>query len=272
MAAVLANGGGYYSQRVYINESRRMGLLVRPPHVNYSGRDFIAVRPREEQGSSGTALFMGLDQVKELTQKTIEHILKERPFNNLEEFLERVDPRVQEAENLARVGALEGLGRIPSILRRLEGHRWQAGQRSLFDWGEPEPEEEDWSVEAKVSAQQELLGASLEADPLELAADRIAAAGAISTLEAAARIGQRVTVAGLRQSSHRSRTSKGEIMMFLTLEDLAGMLDLVLFPDAYRQAQAAISSNKPLLVIGKVEMDASRGEALMRVERVTRIE
>jgi DNA-directed DNA polymerase III PolC len=271
MAAVLANGGGYYSQRVYINEARRLGLHVRPPHVNYSRRDFIAVRSKDQDASLQATLFMGLDQVKELTQKTIERILRGRPFKHLEEFLERVDPRLQEAENLARVGALDGLGKIPSILRRLKSQRWQAGQRSLFALDEDEPEGEDWSLEEKVGAQQELLGVSLEADPLEFVADRIAAAGAITTLEAAERIGQHVIVAGLRQSSHRSRTSKGEIMMFLTLEDLAGMLDLVLFPDAYRRSQAAISSNAPLLVVGKMEMDTSRGEPLMRVERITRI-
>ena len=41
MAAVLANWGGYYSQRVYLSEARRMGLKVRPPHVNHSGRNFV---------------------------------------------------------------------------------------------------------------------------------------------------------------------------------------------------------------------------------------
>ncbi len=41
MAAVLANWGGYYSQRVYLREARRLGLAVRPPHVNFSGRNFV---------------------------------------------------------------------------------------------------------------------------------------------------------------------------------------------------------------------------------------
>ena len=70
-----------------------------------------------------------------------------------------------------------------------------------------------------MAAQQELLGVSLDAHPLELVAEKIAAAGAITTVEAAGRIGQRVTVAGVRQSGHRSRTARGEPMMFLTLEE-----------------------------------------------------
>lgn len=264
MAAVLANWGGYYSQRVYLSEARRLGLTVRPPHINYSGRNFVVAAP--EAGKK--ALYMGLDQVRDLTGRTIEHILRTRPFRTLEDFLARVDPRRQEAENLARVGAFDGLGAIPSILRRLQGG-WQAGQPGLFEWGSSGGE--DWTLEQKVAAQQELLGISLEAHPLELAAIQITASGAITTVEAAGRVGQRVTVAGVRQSGHRSRTAKGEAMMFMTLEDLSGMLDVVLFPDVYRQVHGFVHSSLPLLVTGIVETDASRTEPLLRAERVRRL-
>jgi DNA polymerase-3 subunit alpha len=104
-----------------------------------------------------------------------------------------------------------------------------------------------------------------------MVADRIRAAGAISTIEAAGEVGEKVTVAGVRQSGHRSRTAKGEAMMFLTLEDLSGMLDVVLFPDAYRQARSFIHGSEPILVTGVVEMDAARGEPLLRAERVEKV-
>jgi DNA polymerase III subunit alpha len=260
MAAVLANWGGYYNQRVYLSEARRMGLVVRPPHVNYSGRNF-AVRELDES----KVLFMGLDQVKDLTRRTIERILRCRPFVSLEDFLTRADPRPQEAESLARVGALEGLGKIPTILRRLQGGNWQAGQMSLFVWDEPEGE--DWTIQQKVAAQYELLGISLEAHPLELVVEKIAASGAITTVEAVERIGKLVTVAGVRQTSHRSRTARGESMMFLTLEDLSGTLDVILFPDVYRQAKNAVGSAAPILVTGMMEMDTTRGEPFLRAEK-----
>ena len=272
MAAVLANWGGYYSQRVYLTEARRLGLAVRPPHVNFSGRNFVY----EQDGQGGKALFMGLDQVRDLTRRTIERILRGRPYRTLDDFLARVDPRPQEAADLARVGGLEGFGMIPFLLQRLEGGRWQPGQPSLFEYSPSRNESnesrgEDWTLEKKMAAQQELLGVSLEAHPLELVAEQVRAAGAISTVEAADRVGQRVTVAGLRQSGHRSRTTKGESMMFLTLEDLSGMLDMVLFPDAYRRSKEVIHSSAPLLVTGVVEIDASRGEPLLRAERVVRL-
>ncbi|GJQ36911.1 MAG: DNA-directed DNA polymerase [Anaerolineaceae bacterium] len=257
MAAVLANWGGYYSQRVYLGEARRMGLRVRPPHVNYSGTNF--------QVHEGT-LYMGLEQVKELTRRSIERILRFAPFTSLDDFLTRVDPRVQEAENLAKVGALEGFGSIPSILRRLQSGGWQRNQMSLFGW--EDGGSEDWPLEQKVQAQMEILGASLDAHPLELATAKIKAAGAITILDAVERVGRRVTVAGVRQTSHRSRTAKGDSMLFLSLEDLTGTLDAILFPDAYRTAKNLVSSSAPLLITGMMEMDVERGEPYLRVEKV----
>jgi len=56
---------------VYLSEARRMGLSIHPPHVNWSGTNF---RVRNE------ALYMGLDQVKELTRRTIERIIQLAPF------------------------------------------------------------------------------------------------------------------------------------------------------------------------------------------------
>lgn len=265
MAAVLANWGGYYSQRVYLSEARRLGLAVRPPLVNYANRNFAVHTLAGEK-----ALVMGLDQVKDLTRRTLERIQRGRPFVSLEDFLARADPRPQEAENLAKVGALAGLGQIPAILRRLQGGGWQAGQLSLFGWNEAEGE--DWPLQHKVAAQQALLGISLEAHPLELLSDPIRAAGAISTLEAIDRLGQRVTVAGLRQTSHSSRTAQGDSMLFLTLEDLSGTLEVVVFPKVYRQAKALLSSTSPFLITGRLEMDPERGEPFLNAERVVKIE
>jgi DNA polymerase-3 subunit alpha len=207
---------------------------------------------------------MGLEQVKELTKRTIQNIMQFAPFESLDDFLSRVDPREQEAVNLAKVGALDGFGNIPGILRRLQSG-WQAGQMSLFGWVD---EGEDWTLEQKVAAQVEILGASLDAHPLELVAEKIAQSGAITTLEAAERIGRRVTVAGVRQTSHHSRTTKGESMLFLTLEDLHGTLDAIFFPDAYRAAKSMVGTSVPLFVTGVMEMDSERGEPFMRVERV----
>jgi DNA polymerase III alpha subunit len=182
----------------------------------------------------------------------------------VEDFLTRVDPRTLEAENLARVGALEGLGNIPSILRRLQNGGWQQDQLSLFGW--TDSGEDDWSLQEKVDAQLELLGVSIAAHALELITDKLNGTGAVSTVDAVARVGRRVTIAGIQQASHRTRTARGD-MLFLSVEDLQGTLDAILFPEVYRQAKTAISSTKPFLLTGIMEMDTERGEPFLRVEK-----
>jgi DNA polymerase III alpha subunit len=122
-----------------------------------------------------------------------------------------------------------------------------------------------------MAAQIEILGAGLEAHPLELVAKQIAATGAITTLEAAEKTGQRITVAGMRQISRHSRTAKGELMMFLTLEDLEGTLDAVLYPPTYARFSTSLVGSAPLLVTGVMETDPTRGEPVMKVEKVSRL-
>jgi len=123
-------------------------------------------------------------------------------------------------------------------------------------------------VEQKVQAQQEILGVSVLAHPMDLVAEQVKKAGALTTVEAMEKMGQQVTVAGVRMSSHRHRNSKGERMAFLTLEDLEGMLETIVLPDVYRRYKEGVFSSQPMLLTGTMEMDASRGEPMLRVERV----
>jgi error-prone DNA polymerase len=261
---MLANWGGYYTQRIYLTEARRLGLAVRPPVVNLAEAEF-SVQPIE----TGTALVMGLNQVRELTQRTQARIRRNRPFHSFEDFLTRADPRPVEAENLARAGCLEGLGTIPELLRRLKGGGWRGGQLSLFDLittGEP-----DWSVEQKAQAQADLLGVEVAAHPLELRAEQIAASGALNTVEAAGRIGERVQVAGMRQTWRRSRTHWGEYIYLIALEDLEGMLDVVIPAGVYNRSREALRTSGPYCIKGVVEYGEERGEPFIRAEKVDAI-
>lgn len=261
MAAVLANWGGYYSQRIYMNEARRMGLKLRPPEVNHAGREFsVKVLDGEP------VLFMGLDQVRELTQRTQAAIIRNRPYSSLTDFLSRVDPRPVEAENLVKTGALEGFGTITRLMHQLEHGGWQGGQLSLFSMGESS--EEDWDLAQKVAAQEEILGTGVIAHPLELAEKQIATAGALTTLEAASRLEQQVRVAGMRQTWRRSLTTRGDYIYFMSLEDLEGMLDVVISADVYRRSKVALSTAGPYVVEGKVDLDSQRGEPFIRADKI----
>ena len=60
--------------------------------------------------------------------------------------------------------------------------------------------------------------------------------------------------------------------MFLTIEDLSGMLDVIVFPDAYRRTKTIASSNSPLLITGTVETDGERDEPFLKAEKIEPLE
>ena len=143
---------------------------------------------------------------------------------------------------------------------------WQAGQLPLFSTLADVSAE--WSLAEQVAAQEEVLGASVVAHPLELAAEAIAAASALTTLEAAARLGQRVRLAGMRQTWRRSRTTSGDPLYFMALEDLEGMLDVVITSAVYRQSRTALATPGPYVIEGLVERSREQGEPFIRAERI----
>jgi DNA polymerase III alpha subunit len=252
MAAVLGFGGGYYSQRVYLMEARRLGLSLHGPHINHSNHRFRVAYPKGEP-----QLYMGLNQVRDLTQRTIDTILQQRPFTSLEDFLVRVDPQKKEARHLLMSGALDGLVSIPKGLARIE-HKRPAGQMQLFH---PVTQEDDWTDEQRFEAQRQILGVSLESDPLELMADRIHSVGAITTLEAESKIGENVIVAGMRQSWRRTRSRSSQMMAYLTLEDMEGSIQVLVPPQVYQRYYQDLQEAGPFLVRGIVEMDTERQQA-----------
>ncbi len=263
LASVLTHGGGYYGQRVYINEARRLGILVKAPNVNYSKINFTV-----DKTSQNPIIYMGFAQVKDLTKRTIANIIKFQPFQSMDEFLQKVDPRTYEAENLAKIGAFDNLGTIPAILNIIQ-HGWMEAQFNLFSFSDGS--ESDWSIEQKMTAQNDILGIGLVVNPLEMIQKRIDSTHVVSTIDAAGKIGQHVTLLGLRQTSHQSQTKKGEKMMFLTLEDLTGNMDVILFPRVFEQAKNIISSTTPFLVYGHMEYDPERGEPFLTAEKVIQI-
>jgi DNA polymerase III alpha subunit len=107
---------------------------------------------------------------------------------------------------------------------------------------------------------------------LELFARQIAASGALTTVDAAARIGQRVQVAGTRQFWRRGVTSRGDYIYFMSLEDLEGMLDVIIAGDVYRRSREALRSDGPYVLEGTVELNPDKSEPFIRAERIWKIQ
>jgi DNA polymerase III alpha subunit len=112
-------------------------------------------------------IYMGLNQVKDLTQKTIRNILNNRPFSSLEDFLVTVDPQKKEVKNLLSIGAFSDITTITSGLEKIK-HQLTPGQMQLFP---PKDIAEGWHKEDIAEAQSEILGVSLSITPLEQIAD-----------------------------------------------------------------------------------------------------
>jgi DNA polymerase III alpha subunit len=267
MASVLANWGGYYRQPVYLNEARRLGLKLQAPHINFSMRHFSV-----SQIAQQPVLFMGLDQVKDLTRSTQRRVIAGRPFNSLGDFLTRVDPRPKEIDHLVRVGALDGLGQIPDLLLSVERGGWKGGQMSFFNISEgAEKASQDWSLAEKAAAQKSLLGVSIIAHPLELHREQINNLGAMTTLEAARHSGQRVRVAGTQFTRAQKRIKDGRSIYLMDIEDLQGMLLLLIPEQIYHRRRSIFSREHPFIVEGEISLAGRFNEPAIQVEKAWRV-
>jgi DNA polymerase III alpha subunit len=262
MAAVLANGGGYYRQRVYLNETRRMGITLKPPHINHADHRFRVAYP---QGIP--TLYMGLNQVKGLTFRTQKRIISGRPFSSLDDFLTRVDPRRDEAESLIKVGALGGLGTIPGFLDQIQATSWRYRQPSLFEISIISQGEE-WDLPQQVAAQEAILGIGVDAHPLEVVADQVAQTGGVTTSEAVSREEDAVRVVGICQTLQRFHTPEEQAFYILELEDQVGVLNVFLTPQQRNQYRSILSSRQPLVVEGSMDLAHSSGEPVLRCKNI----
>ncbi|MBL7161189.1 MAG: hypothetical protein ISS57_01180 [Anaerolineales bacterium] len=262
MAAVLAGWGGYYRQPVYLNEARRLGLVLRGPHINHAQRQFTVVYPNGKP-----TLYMGLDQVNGLTRRSKKRILNGRPFRSLEDFLTRVDPRPQEAEILIRVGALGGLGTIPGLLERIKARVWRYGQPPLLDFEEAATQE-SWDLPARMAAQKAILGTSVDAHPLELVSEKIGRLDAVTTLEALDKLDEQVQVVGVRQTAQRFHAPGGEAYYLLELLDLDGVLPVMMTSNFYQHHRKMLSTDQLVVVEGQMIRAKASGDVVLHAQRL----
>jgi DNA polymerase-3 subunit alpha len=274
-----------------------MGIAVLPPDINRSQADFSIERledglPAAADGPAGgrawhqRAIRFGLAAVKNVGQGPVEAILEGRsaagggPFSSLEDLGRRVDLRAVQRralECLTKVGALDSLGARPELLAMLDRmlsysqahlEAREAGQMSLFEAGPGGQQEsllgapghvEPVSQRQQLAWEKELLGVYLSGHPLRrlgggLAGDVTAYCGQIDSSLA----GQVVTVAGMLTAVRRITTRKGDAMLFASLEDLHGSIELTVFPRVYEATADLWQPDNLLLVRGRVEQRDER--------------
>ncbi len=277
LAALIGNGGGFYSLQAYLGEARRLGLGVRPPHVNAS-----RAAPHAEAG----AVRLGLEQVKALGPAAITALVAKRdacgPFVDLADLTRRVPGLDRSAlEALVGAGALDGLGASRrALLWALETEtagRPATGTGDLFAaqagiGSAPPPLVEAESHRERLRWELRHLGAVVGGHPFDLLPEATAAweARAVPATAVAGHPGERIRVIGWHVTSKPARTrADGLPMSFLTLEDRTGLIECVLFPDVYRKYSALLHEFGPFVAEGVVREE--QGVHTLEVDTLVRI-
>jgi DNA polymerase-3 subunit alpha len=256
-------------------ECRRLGIEVRPPDVGKSAVEFTV----EDEG-----IRFGLLAVKNVGQGAIESIIAAReaegPFKTLGDLCRRIDLRLANRkvlESLAKVGAMASFGHAAQVLEGLDdaiaaGAATQrdlaTGQTSLFDVGatesmvleRPLPQTVEAPVRERLRWEKELLGLYLSEHPMGEVADQVADyvtaySGELKSDETLD--GQRLVVGGIVVASRTVVTRTRSTMAVVTLEDLQGSIEVVVFPRLYETTGPIWADGAILLVAGRVD---HRGE------------
>jgi DNA polymerase-3 subunit alpha len=257
-----------------IAECRRMGIAVLPPDVHRSGVQFTV---------EGSSIRFGLIAVKNVGEGAIESIVRAREeggeFRSLADLCSRIDTRLANKrvlESLAKVGALNAFGHPAQILEGLDDALAVAqaaqrdrisGQTSLFDMAadestaleKPLPTVSEEPVRRRLAWEKELMGLYLSEHPMGEVADRVGDfVNAYSgDLRDESLDGQRVVVGGIVVGLRSVITKSKQTMAVVTLEDLQGAIEVVVFPRTYEQTGPVWQEGAILLVAGRID---HRGE------------
>lgn len=270
MTALLTSEMGNTDKVVrYIEECKRMGITVQPPSVNESYSEFTCM---------GSSIRFGLAAVKNVGLTAIDSILearKEGLFTSFLDFVKRIDLRVcnrKVLESLIKCGALDCFGahraQLTAVLdQTLEMatsyHKDQSrGQLSFFGSGAGNAFEEagaslpdipEWPENQLLMYERELMGFYVTAHPLSRHAKilRNYAAASTDTLSEF-RDQAEVTLGGIVDQMREITTKKGDKMAFVTLQDLTGSCEIVVFPSIYQNAAALVRPDTLIFVKGKV--------------------
>jgi len=274
----------------FVAQCEDMGIEVLPPDVNQSGHDFKVV--------DGNIRF-GLDAVKGLGYQAVAAIIRAReeegPFASVWDFCRRVDCQAvnkKASDSLVKCGAFDSLpgtrtGMMDALPRaQAAGQQAQddarSGQSSFFDLDGgndeaaahhdppivPLPDDRKQLNEWE----KETLGLFLSSHPLKevRAALRMRVDCSLTEL-AAKKDGESVTVGGMIAECKRIRTKKGDPMMFATLDDLEGQVELLVFNSAYAANEDKVDVDKIVIVRGRVD-HKEEGETKLVAQEVEAFE
>ena len=274
----------------YIYVCRQMGIRILPPDINKGEADFSV---------DGGDIRYGLAAIKSIGRPVIRAIVNDRKelgeFRNLEDFITRISSRElmnkRLVENLIKAGALDVLGgtrkQFMSIYIQIVDHMQQekknsmVGQMSLFDVVSEEQKEEfqirmpdvgEYRKENLLGFEKEVLGVYVSGHPLEPYEEEWRKVISATTADfqvdpevgyTKVRDGAREIIGGIIAEKTVKHTKTNQMMAFLTVEDLFGTVEVVVFPRDYEKYRQYLEEDNKIFVKGRVSEEDDKASKLI---------
>ncbi len=288
MAALLScDSGNTEKVNKYISECTKMGIEVLPPDINESFSDFTVIKNK---------IRFGLAAIKNVGGAALDFIIEERQENghykSISDFCNRIDlSKVNKKviESIIKAGGFDSLGYyraqymegLDTVLERAKAIQRDklSGQMSLFatvtgesnnqDAGQDQnvlPDIEEWSKLEKLRYEKETLGLFITGHPLEsiIGIIRKTTDTDIKKLDNYGE-GQAVRIGGLVQSMKEHKSKKGDLMAFITLEDMDAKVEVVIFPRTFAKCSQLLYDEDPVIILGRVQK-SERGVKIIAEE------
>ena len=274
----------------YIYVCRQMGIKILPPDINKGEADFSV---------DGGDIRYGLAAIKSIGRPVIRAIVNDRKelgeFRNLEDFITRISGRElmnkRLVENLIKAGALDVLGgtrkQFMSIYIQIVDHMQQekknsmVGQMSLFDVVSEEQKEEfqirmpdvgEYTKENLLGFEKEVLGVYVSGHPLESYEEEWRKVISATTADfqvdpevgyTKVRDGAKEIIGGIIAEKTVKHTRTNQMMAFLTVEDLFGTVEIVVFPRDYEKYRQYLEEDNKIFVKGRVSEEDDKASKLI---------
>lgn len=265
----------------YILSCRQMGIEILPPDINEGESGFSV---------SGNTIRYGLSAIKSIGKSVVEEIIREREqhglFVSMEDFVERMSNKEvnkRTLENFIKSGALDTLPgtrkqkllTAPDVIDQKNKEKKNAieGQMSLFDFVEEEekqqfqiafPDVGEFPKEELLAFEKEILGIYVSGHPLEayesswrnnitaMTSDFIVDE---ETDQAKVSDGAYATIGGMITGKTVKTTKNNKLMAFITVEDLVGSVEVLVFPNIYESKRELFTEEAKVFIQGRVSVD-----------------
>ncbi len=274
--------GNTNSVSLYIQECKRLGIDILPPDINESYHKFTV--------SNGKIRF-GLTAVKNVGENFITALIKARKsgeFTSFTDFIERIEKvdstvmNKRAVESLIRCGAMDSIGanraQLLAIFEKTidsiheDRKRNIEGQFSIFDRIEDTnnkdnlPSLKEFPQKVLLSMEKEILGIYVSGHPLEPYKKELSAVSNITTSEIFTQLdegtnniqqvrdGQRVKIGGIIVEKKNKITKNNNIMAFLTIEDMYGSIECIVFPRTYENYNNLLAEDGLIVIEGRLSI------------------